>query len=275
MSAGETILGADDKAGVAALLEMAHIITAGQPDHGHIDIIFTVAEEKGLLGAKHLNWELVRGEYGFVLDGAGPVGDVTITAPWQNTFTALFHGKAAHAGVSPEAGVSAVQAAARAVETMPLGRRDKETTANIGTIEGGRAINIVPDRAEIKGEARSLSVTKLNSQTDHMVQATELAAKTYGATVDIEVKREYDGFNLSKKDPVVRWAANALDLIGVKPSHVSTGGGSDTNVFNARGVPTVNLGAGYLSPHTVDESVSVQELVLMAKTAVAIAYTVA
>jgi tripeptide aminopeptidase len=272
---GDTILGADDKAGVAALLEMAYQVAEHPGTRGSIDLVFTVGEEKGLLGAKGLDWTLVRGDYGFVFDAAGPVGDVTVIAPWQNTIGAVFLGKAAHAGVSPETGVSAIQAAARAVETMPLGRRDHETTANIGLIEGGRAINIVPERAEIKGEARSLKISKLNRQTDRMVLAAERAAKAYGAAVETTVLREYDGFNLSTKDQVVVWAGRALESIGVKPSYVATGGGSDTNVFNARSIPTVNLGVGYRDPHTTDESISVDELARVAELAVAIVKVVA
>jgi tripeptide aminopeptidase len=272
---GNTVLGADDKAGVAALLEMAYQVTEHPGARGSIDLVFTVGEEKGLLGAKGLDWSLVRGGYGFVLDAAGPVGDVTVIAPWQNTVGAVFLGKAAHAGVSPETGISAIQAAARAVGAMSLGRLDRETTANIGLIEGGRAVNIVPERAEIKGEARSLNLDKLNRQTDAMVQAAERAAKTCGAAVETTVLREYDGFNLGSKDLVVVWAGRALESIGVKPAYVSTGGGSDTNVFNARSIPTVNLGIGYLHPHTAEESISVDELARGAELAVAIVKTVA
>jgi len=273
-SKGDTVLGADDKAGVAAVLELAHEV-AGEPDaFGPIDLIFTVGEEKGLLGAKNLDWSLVTGRYGFIFDAAGMIGDITISAPWQNTITATFFGKAAHAGVSPESGVSAIQAAARAVETMPLGRRDRETTANIGLIKGGRAPNIIPDKAEIKGEARSLKVNKLNRQTDRMVHAINRAAKAYGAKVEVEVVREYDGYNLSNKDEVVVWAGRALEAIGLRPVYAATGGGSDTNVFNAQGIPTVNFGVGYLEPHTSNESISVDQLALAAELAVAVARTV-
>lgn len=273
-SKGETVLGADDKAGVAALVEMAQVLTEEALIHGPIDLVLTVGEEKGLLGAKNLDWSLVTGRYGFVLDAAGPVGDITITAPWQNTITAAFTGKAAHAGVNPEGGISAIQAAARAVETMPLGRRDKETTANIGVIHGGRAINIVPDAAEIKGEARSLKVSKLNRQTERMLQAADRAAKAYGAAVETTVNREYDGFNLSPKNQVVVWAAKAIEAMGIRPAYIATGGGSDTNVFNAQGIPTVNLGVGYLDPHTTTESISLDQLAKAAELAVAIARTV-
>jgi len=273
-ASGDTVLGADDKAGIAAVMEMAQVIATDPADVGTIDIVFTVGEEKGLLGAKNLDWDLVTGRCGFVLDAAGMVGDITTMAPWQNTIDAVFFGKASHAGVSPETGVSAIQAAARAIETMPLGRRDRETTANIGVIQGGRAPNIVPDKAEIKGEARSLKVNKLNRQTDRMVQAANRAAKAFGATVEVNVAREYDGFNLSLKDEVVVWAGRALEAIGVKPSYAATGGGSDTNVFNGQGVPTVNLGVGYMDPHTTSESISVDQLTLAAKLAVAIARVV-
>ncbi len=255
-SKSKTILGADDKAGVAALLEMAHAVVEEKASVGPIDIIFTVAEEKGLLGAKHLDWSLVTGECGFVLDAAGMVGEVTIVAPWQNSISAVFYGKAAHAGICPESGVSAIQAAARAVETMPLGRRDRETTANIG---------------EIKGEARSAKVSKLNRQTDRMVQAINRSARAYGATADVKVTREYDGFNLSSKNKVVARAGLALKAIGVEPIYTATGGGSDTNVFNAQNIPTVNLAVGYLDPHTTNESISVDQLLLAAELALTIA----
>ena len=270
-SKSKTILGADDKAGVAALLEMAHAVVEEKASVGPIDIIFTVAEEKGLLGAKHLDWSLVTGECGFVLDAAGMVGEVTIVAPWQNSISAVFYGKAAHAGICPESGVSAIQAAARAVETMPLGRRDRETTANIGEIKGGRAPNIVPESAEIKGEARSAKVSKLNRQTDRMVQAINRSARAYGATADVKVTREYDGFNLSSKNKVVARAGLALKAIGVEPIYTATGGGSDTNVFNAQNIPTVNLAVGYLDPHTTNESISVDQLLLAAELALTIA----
>lgn len=273
-SAGETVLGADDKAGVSALLEMARVVTESLPGACPVELIFTVAEEKGLLGAKHLDWELVRARHGFVFDAAGPVGVITVAAPWQDTFEAVFHGKAAHAGVHPEQGVSAVRAAATAIESMRLGRIDGETTANIGIIEGGRAINIVPEKATIKGEARSLTEAKLIDQTGLMMEAAKSAARLRGANVDVEVKREYDGFRLSKSDQVVSWAMAAMESIGIAPALVSTGGGSDTNVFNARGVPTVNLGVGYEAPHTIDESISVAELERAANLAVAVVKTV-
>ncbi len=275
-SVGDTVLGADDKVGAAVLLELARVLTA-RPDgrFGPIDLVFCVAEEKGLLGAKNLDWGLVTGEYGFVFDAAGPVGDITVSAPYQNTLEAVFRGRAAHAGVNPEQGASAIKAAAAAICAMPLGRIDSETTANIGVIEGGRAVNIVPERTMVKGEARSLEIDKLKKQTEIMVSALRGAAEDSGVAVDVDLIREYDGFHLSSNDQVVRWAAAAFTAIGLAPSLVATGGGSDTNVFNARGVPTVNLGAGYKAPHTLEESVSLTELEQAAQVAVAIAEIVA
>ncbi len=273
---GETVLGADDKAGAAALLELARVLASRPTEtRGHVDLIFSVAEEKGLLGVKNLDHALVTGEYGFVLDAAGPVGDITITAPYQDTIGAVFCGRAAHAGVNPEQGVSAIRAAAAAINAMSLGRVDDRTTANIGIIEGGRAINIVPERTRIEGEARSLDSAGLERQTQSMAAAIRKAADDFGATVEVEVVREYDGFDLSKDAPVVRWAADALREIGIEPALVATGGGSDTNVFNALDIPTINLGAGYRAPHTVDESISTAELERLARAAVAIVETVA
>ncbi len=276
MAAGETVLGADDKDGAAALLELARVLSERPSEsRGHVDLVFTVAEEKGLLGAKNLDHTLISGEYAFVLDAAGPVGDITIIAPYQDTIEAGFIGRAAHAGVNPEQGISAIRAAASAIDSMSLGRIDDQTTANIGIIEGGRAVNIVPERTFIKGEARSLDSARLERQTESMVAAVQQAADAFGATVEVSVAREYDGFALDKQAPIVRWAADAFRAIGVEPALVATGGGSDTNVFNARGIPTVNLGAGYQAPHTVDESISVAELERVARVAVAIVETVA
>ena len=275
-AAGETILGADDKAGAAALLELARVLASRPTEaRGHVDLVFSVAEERGLLGVKNLDHTLVTGEYGFVLDAAGRVGDITITAPYQDTIEAVFIGRAAHAGVNPEQGVSAIRAAAAAVNSMSLGRVDDRTTANIGIIEGGRAVNIVPEKTLVKGEARSLDAAGLERQTRAMVAAMREAADDFGATVEVEVVREYDGFDLSKDALIVRWAADALRAIGVEPAFVATGGGSDTNVFNMLGIPTINLGAGYRAPHTVDESISAAELERIACAAVAIVETVA
>jgi len=270
-SAGQTVLGADDKAGVAVLLELAHQVVAQPEKFGPIELVFTVAEEKGLLGSKNLDYSLVKAKYGFVFDAAEPVGYLTTQAPYHDSFTATFFGRAAHAGVSPEKGINAVVAAAKAVAKMRLGRLDSQTTANIGAIEGGQATNIVPEKAVIKGEARSLVLAKLKSQIAQMQKAAEQAAQEVGAKVEVNVSREYDGFSLTESHYTVKIAKKAVAAIGLKPVCVATGGGSDVNIFNAKGKEAINLGVGYKDPHTTNETIAVADLSKAAALAVAIA----
>lgn len=270
-SKGETILGADDKAGVAVLLRLAEEVAANPNKFGPIEIVFTVAEEKGLLGSKNLDYSLVKAKFGFVFDAAEPVGHITTRAPYHDSFTATFIGQASHAGVSPEKGVNAIVAAAKAISKMKLGRIDRETTANIGVIEGGRATNIVPEKVVIKGEARSLVLPKLKSQIAQMQKAVEQAAAEVGAKVEVEVNREYNGFSLNKTHQAVKIAQTAMKALGLEPVCVATGGGSDVNIFNAKGKEAVNLGVGYKDPHTTNETIAVAQLVKAAELAVEIA----
>lgn len=269
-SVGGTILGADDKVGVAVLMELAFSLFERNGKHCPVKLVFTVAEEKGLLGAKHLDKNLIAADQVFVFDSVGPVGEITVRAPFQNSIYAEFIGKAAHSGLNPEAGINSIKAAALAVSKMRLGRIDDETTANIGVIEGGSAINIVPARTEIKGEARSLSETKLTAQTDEMVDAIEEAGDQVGTELDFKVVREYNGFNIDGNAGVVKTATEAIKRIGLNPTLRSTGGGSDTNVFNAKGVESIGLGVGYVNPHTTEENVSITEMEKAARLAVAI-----
>jgi len=273
-SAADTILGADDKVGVAALLEMIITITERALPHGPIEIIFAVAEEKGLLGAKNLDISRIKSKYAFIFDSASPVGYITVRAPFQDSITVVVHGKSTHAGVNPEAGVNAILAASKAIAAMPLGRIDEETTANVGVINGGRAANIVPDETSIKAEARSLEEAKLRAQTDSMLKILRDKAEETGATIDIDSQREYDGFNLTSDDWVVKIAQNAAAKIGLDTVLEATGGGADTNIYNARGLAAVGLGVGYLHPHSTQESITVAELERAAELAVSIVDTV-
>lgn len=273
-SGAESILGADDKAGVAALLEMAISVTERDIPHGPIEIIFSVAEEKGLLGAKNLDISRVKSKYAFIFDSASPVGYITVRAPFQDSISAIIQGKSTHAGVNPETGVNAIVAAAKAIGAMRLGRIDKETTANVGVIKGGRAANIVPDEVEIKAEARSLDETKLSSQTSSILDALRTKAEEQGATVDIDARREYDGFNLTADDWVVRIVQDAAAKIGLRTVLEATGGGADTNVYNTRGLAAVGLGVGYIHPHSTQESITIAELERAAKLAISIVETV-
>src|SRR5690606_7357799 len=191
---GTTILGADDKAGLAAMLEALKVIKEQNIEHGDIQFIITVGEESGLVGAKALDSSLIHAKYGFALDSDEQVGNIIVAAPTQAKISAVIHGKTAHAGVAPEKGISAITIAAKAVAKMPLGRIDEETTANIGRFEGGQATNIVADKAYILAEARSLVPEKMEAQVEKMKSAFEETAKSMGGSADVTVEIMYTGF---------------------------------------------------------------------------------
>lgn len=259
-SDGTTILGADDKAGVAAIIEgVAFALERGFP-HGDIVLIFDVSEELGLLGAKLVDLETVRADMGYVLDTHGPAGSITVSAPSHVNMIIEITGKAAHAGIEPEKGVSAIIAASNAISRMKLGRIDDETTANVGKIEGGKARNIIPDRVTVRAEARSRSEAKLAEQVAHMKLVFEEEAARIGAEALVNAEHEYSGFRWAENDPVVRLAVLAAQKIGITPVFEDGGGGSDANVYNSKGVPSVLLGVGYYGPHSPSESINMTEL---------------
>ncbi|GIN89544.1 hypothetical protein J22TS1_05950 [Siminovitchia terrae] len=272
---GTTILGADDKAGLAAMMEAVRILKENSIQHGDVQFIITVGEESGLVGAKALDSKLVRAEYGFALDSDGPVGDIIVAAPTQAKIEAVIHGKTAHAGVAPEKGVSAITIAAKAVAKMPLGRIDEETTANIGRFEGGKATNIVADRVDILAEARSLVEEKMIAQTKKMKAAFEEAAKELGGSADVEIHVMYPGFKFSDGDYVVEIAKKAAQKVGRNPHLLASGGGSDANVIAGFGIPTVNLGVGYEEIHTTNERMPIAELNKLTEMVVAVIEEVA
>ncbi len=259
-SDGKTILGADDKVGIAAIIEALKRVIENNLNHGRLELVFTVGEEKGLLGAKNLDLSIFQAQAGFVLDSEGEVGKVVIKAPSQDYFKATFKGKAAHAGVCPESGVNSIQIASRAISKMKLGRIDYETTANIGLIKGGLAINIVPEETVIEGEARSHNERKLTCQIEKMRREAEKEAKKMGGEVKVEVTRLYNSFHLDKKSLPLRIASKALKLLGVKPIYFSTGGGSDTNIFNQKNIPCLSLGVGASNVHTTAETTTISSL---------------
>lgn len=264
-SDGLTILGADDRAGMAAVIEAVESIVEDHTACGDVQIIFSVSEEVGLRGAKAMDRSRVLGRFGFVLDSQKPAGGITVSAPSHETVSVEIQGKAAHAGMAPEQGISAIVAAGRAIGKMTLGRIDEETTANIGIISGGKARNIIPDAVSIKGEARSRSEEKLAAQVRHMRQVFEEEAAAIGAQVDFQNTREYDGFRWNENDPIIRLACAASELIVMKPVFQDGGGGSDANVFNSVGIPTVVVGAGYDAAHTHSEHIAVDDLVQAAR----------
>ena len=258
-SAGETILGADDKAAVTALIALARDLAA-EPPAGDVEIVITAGEEVGLRGARQLDLGGLSAEAVFVFDSEGPVGTVVVSAPSLTKVIAGFHGRAAHAGIEPEKGRSAVLAAARAVAAMPLGRIDGQTTANVGLLAGGSAINVVPERCRLEGEARSRDRDSLTVQLGRMIEAVNVAAAETGVDVTVTLEEDFVGFALGRDALVVRLAAAALADIGVEPAYVGTGGGADSNVFNANGLPAVNLGVGFENVHSAQESIALASL---------------
>ncbi|MBW7473527.1 M20/M25/M40 family metallo-hydrolase [Paenibacillus oenotherae] len=260
-SDGTTILGSDDKAGLAAMLEGIRVLKEQGVKHGPVQFVITVGEESGLLGAAALEREHLQAAFGYALDSNGLIGDIAVAAPTQAKITIKIYGKSAHAGVNPEDGISAIQVAGKAIARMPLGRIDHETTANIGRFEGGGATNIVCDYVKLDAEARSIVQHKLDGQIAAMREAVDTVAAEYGARAEFESDIIYPAYSYSDGDSVVELAKSAITAIGATPRTFHSGGGSDANIFNGLGVPTVNLAVGYEHIHTTKEQIKVVDLV--------------
>jgi tripeptide aminopeptidase len=258
------ILGGDDKVAIAAILEAVKVITENSIRSRDIDLIFTVAEEIAVLGAKFLDVKAVKSRYGFVFDGEGDIGTIFNRAPYHNTFEIKIKGRAAHAGAEPEKGISSIKAAANAISRLNPGRVDHDTTYNIGTINGGAAINIVPEYTNIKAEARSLVEEKLEKLSSEIREVFTGSVKEYGAKISIKTEREYDGFYVSDDEVPMSLALRALGNMGIKPAVVSTGGGSDINILNSRGKRALNLSSGMENIHTCREYVKTGQLANLA-----------
>ncbi|CAM3965549.1 M20/M25/M40 family metallo-hydrolase [Paenibacillus alkaliterrae] len=260
-SDGTTILGADDKAGISAIFEAVRVVKEQSIPHGRIQFVITVGEESGLLGARALDASKLVAKFGYALDSNGAVGDIAVAAPTQAKVTIKMYGRSAHAGVNPEDGISAIQVAGKAISRMPLGRIDEETTANIGRFEGGGATNIVCDFVRLDAEARSIVQHKLDNQLEAMRKAVLSAAEEFGARGELESEIIYPAYQYDDEDPVVQLAKKAITAIGRTPRTFHSGGGSDANIFNGLGVPTVNLAVGYEHIHTTKEQIKVENLV--------------
>jgi tripeptide aminopeptidase len=260
VSGGKTILGADDKSGVAAILEILTVLRERKLEHPPLQVVFTVAEEIGLVGSKVLPKKILSADYGIVFDG-GAVKDIIYKAPSQINIAATVIGKSAHAGIHPEDGVNAIKVAAAAIARMKFGRIDKETTSNIGVIKGGKATNIVPDEVQIKGEARSHNPKKLKKQIDHMKSVLIKTCKQFKAKVKIETKLMYRSFEVKRSSKILKLAVAALKRGKIKPNLKKTGGGSDANVFNGCGIPSVIMGSGMHNVHTTRERLDKRDLI--------------
>ena len=270
-SAGETILGADNKAAVAVMAELAARARAAGPPPVGMELVFTVAEEDGLRGAKELDVSALRSQFGFVLDHATPIGEVITAAPTYNRVVADFEGTEAHAGIRPEDGHSAIAAAAAAIGAMELGRLDDETTANVGVISGGTASNVVAGECRIDAEARSLDESKASAATAALVDACTWAASEGRCDVDVDVIEMFRGYRLASGAAPVRLARSALERTGFEPRETATGGGSDANALTAQGFECVLLANGTEANHTPAESVGAARLTEMLAVCEAIA----
>lgn len=259
-SDGSTILGGDDKAGIAAIVEAIQSIREHNVPHGNIEVAFTIFEEGGLFGSKNLDYSSINAKNGFVLDSGGDPGTIIVQGPAQNKIDVRFTGKEAHAGVAPETGVSAIQMAGEAISNMRLLRIDEDTTANIGSIKAEGPTNIVPKIVEFSAEARSLSDEKLKDQSDHMVKCCQDAADKYGGSVEVNVEAAYGAFRIEDSHPLVNVVRKACEELNIQANITKSGGGSDTNIFNANGIAAINLGIGERKPHTLEEHLHIQDL---------------
>jgi tripeptide aminopeptidase len=259
-NAGGTILGADNKSAVAAMLEGTRRVLAENRPHAGIELLFTPKEEVGLLGAAAFDQQRFHAEVGYVYDQAAPIGDVILGAPYSRALEVRFHGRAAHSGMYPEEGRSAVVAAARAISDLRLGRIDDETTANVGLIQGGSAGNIIPEWCTLTAEARSHDERKLVDLVQEMLDAFAFAAGHEDCELETNVSKSYRGYRFKRDDPVVRIAHAALERSGYTPNYGLSGGAADANVFNERGLACVNLANGMQDIHTPDERITVEDL---------------
>ena len=272
-SDGTTVLGGDDKSGLAIILEVLEALREEETPHGHIDVVFTICEEMGLLGAKHLDLSLLRARTGLVLD-SDSIGFLITRAPAANLLEFEVHGLEAHAGICPERGISAIQVAARGIAAMRLGRIDEDTTANLGLVSGGTAVNIVPNRVTLKGEVRSHDEEKLERQTramlaclqDAAAEATlELDGRRHETRVESSITRQYDRMDVSHESAIVRRVHEAALNLGLAVDTVAKGGGCDANVLNHRGLQVANLASGMRDIHTVNEWLDMNDLVTAAE----------
>ncbi len=261
VSKSDTILSSDDKAGIAAIIEALRSIKEDKLSHGDIEVVLTICEEIGMYGAKNLNIENLKGEICYILDCDGEPGTIIKQGPAKDIIKGIFKGKKAHAGVSPEKGISAIQIAADAISNMKLLRIGPHTTANIGTCKGATPTNVVCDEVVVIAEARSLYNDKLDNQTNHMIACMKESAEKYCGNIDVEVVRSYEAFHLNELDEGIVLIQKAISNIGLVPKLISTGGGSDANVLNSIGIPSIDLGIGMSNIHTIDEFIKVEDLI--------------
>ncbi|MEV0895286.1 M20/M25/M40 family metallo-hydrolase [Actinoplanes sp. NPDC049802] len=259
---GSTILGADDKAGIASCLELLTLL-GEHPElpHPAIEFVVSVSEEAGLVGSRQLDVSRLRSTHGYVFDTAGAVGSITYWAPTALDVNITVHGRKAHAGVEPEKGVDALRVAAEAIAAMPLGRIDEETVAGIGILTSGEARNVVPATAVLTGQARSHDQAKLDAQVAAMRDAVDAAARRHGATYEFVAEEIYHTYHIDPVAKPYRDAARAIEANGLEVIARKSGGGTDGNFLNARGIPCVGLATGMVDEHATSEHIAIDDMV--------------
>jgi tripeptide aminopeptidase len=259
-NAAGTILGSDNKAAVVVMLEATRRVLDDGRDHAGIELLFTPQEEVSLRGADAFDHTRLVATTGFVYDQGAPIGEIVLGSPHGRLLDFRFHGAAAHAGMHPEDGRSAIAAASRAIADFRLGRIDEETSANVGVISGGTARNVVPEWCSFTAEVRSHDERKAINLAREMVESAAFAASLADCEVESEVRPSFPGYRFRVSDEPVRLAATALERAGYTPSYALSGGGADANVFNARGLQCVNLANGMMEIHTPAEHIAVADL---------------
>lgn len=259
-SSGDTVLGGDDKAGIAIMIEAVRHLEEESIPHPEIYFIFSICEESGMHGAKNMDTNLLSTDNIVVLDSSGGVGTIVVESPSKAGIDIIFKGKSAHAGVSPESGISAIQIAAEAVSNMHLLRINKGTTANLGKIEGGGATNIVTDYVTLSAEVRSTNDESLHSQLDHMQKCCTDAAAKFGGICTFDYEISYPALHVDESCQLLVKVEQSCKNIGCTPKRVSTGGGSDANVLYGKGYNALTIGIGMNKVHTVNESIAIKSM---------------
>ncbi|HJR95676.1 MAG TPA: M20/M25/M40 family metallo-hydrolase [Gaiellaceae bacterium] len=259
-NAADTILGSDNKAAVVAMLEAVRRVLEERREHAGLELLFTPQEEVSLRGADAFDHARLVATTGYVYDQGAPIGEIVLGSPHARVLDFRFHGRAAHAGMYPEDGRSAIAAASRAIADFRLGRIDEETSANVGVITGGTARNVVPEWCSFTAEVRSHDEGKAVALAREMLESAAFAASLADCEVESEVRPSFPGYRFREADEPVRLAAAALERCGYTPSYALSGGGADANVFNARGLECLNLANGMMEIHTPDEHIAVADL---------------
>lgn len=267
-SKGDTILGGDDKSGIAAIIELIQLLQENNSDHPMIEIVITTCEEIGLLGAKHLEYDKIKSPYGYALDSSG-INHVVVGAPAANKINVVIKGQAAHAGLCPEAGINALTIAATALSSIKLGRLDHESTSNFGIIEGGVAANIIPEKITIKGEVRSHSNQKLQHYTKEIEAAFQNAIDIWQPSTEnkdlrpefeINIVADYPALSIPSDAPVLQRLQRGAEAVQKNVKQIVAGGGSDANIFCGKGLQTAIIATGMNKVHTLDEQLDLDDL---------------